>query len=341
MLADPASCSPVTSPLPDAAADNWVDRHAPLTWRPWLKLGRLDRPTGIWLLMLPGWQGIALSSGVDGAWPDPVLLAKFAAGATLMRAAGCAYNDIVDRDIDAKVARTARRPIPAGDISLRGAWVFLVACALGGLAILLTLNILSLFLGVASLALVAAYPFMKRITWWPQAWLGLTFNWGALLGFAAARGGPSSANLITLVVGAWVSGYDLSIFTPGLPLSSALLYASGVAWTLGYDTVYALQDIEDDALAGVKSSARRLGAAAPRAILAFYAVSVALAVAAGWEAGLGVAYLVGVALFAAHLIRQALAVRIDDARGALSIFRSNTLAGAVLFAGLVAGHWRP
>ena len=337
----PALCSPVTSPLPDAAADNWVDRHAPVAWRPWLKLGRLDRPTGIWLLMLPGWQGIALSSAIDGVWPDPVLLAKFAAGAALMRAAGCAYHDIVDRDIDAKVARTARRPIPAGEISVRGAWVFLVACALSALAILVTLNILSLFLGVASLALVAAYPFMKRITWWPQAWLGLTFNWGALLGFAAARSGPSSLNLLTLVVGAWASGYNLTVFTPGLPWASVLLYLSGVAWTLGYDTVYALQDIEDDALAGVKSSARRLGAAAPRAILGFYAMSVALAVAAGWAAGLGVACFVGVALFAVHLARQALAVRVGDPGGALAIFKSNTLAGALLFAALVAGHWRP
>ena len=278
----------MTTPLPDAAADNWVDRHAPVAWRPWLKLGRVDRPAGIWLLMLPGWQGIALAASLHGEWPDPMLLAKFAAGAALMRAAGCAYNDIVDRDIDAKVGRTARRPIPAGEITLRGAWTFLVACALASFAILLTLNILSLFLGVASLALVAAYPFMKRITWWPQAWLGLTFNWGALLGFAAARGGPSSINLLTLVFGAWASGFNLSVFTPGLPWASVLLYLSGVAWTLGYDTIYALQDIEDDALAGVKSSARRLGAAAPRAITAFYAISMALALAAGVDAGLGV-----------------------------------------------------
>jgi 4-hydroxybenzoate polyprenyltransferase len=219
--------------------------------------------------------------------------------------------------------------------------MFVVACALAALIILLSLNILSLFLGVASLALVGAYPFMKRITWWPQAWLGLTFNWGVLLGFAAARGGPSSINLLTLVFGAWASGYNLSVFTPGLPWAAVLLYASGVAWTLGYDTVYALQDIEDDALAGVKSSARRLGAAAPRAILAFYGVTVALASATWWAADLGVAYLAGVALFAIHLARQALAVRVGDAAGALAIFKSNTLAGALLFAALVAGHWRP
>ena len=162
-----------------------------------------------------------------------------------------------------------------------------------------------------------------------------------LLGFAAARGGPSSLNLLTLVVGAWASGYDLAVFTPGLPWAAVLLYLSGVAWTLGYDTVYALQDIEDDALAGVKSSARRLGPAAPRAILAFYALSVGLAVAAGWAAGLGVLYLAGVALFAVHLARQALAVRLGDPAAALAIFKSNTLAGLLLFCALVAGHWRP
>jgi len=331
----------VTSPLPDAAADNWVDRHAPLAWRPWLKLGRLDRPTGIWLLMLPGWQGIALSCAIDGVWPDPVLLAKFAAGAALMRAAGCAYNDIVDRDIDAKVARTARRPIPAGEISVRGAWVFLIACALAALAILISLNILSLFLGVASLALVAAYPFMKRITWWPQAWLGLTFNWGVLLGFAAARGGPSSLNLMTLVVGAWASGYNLTVFTPGLPPASVLLYLSGVAWTLGYDTVYALQDMEDDALIGVKSSALRLGPRAPRAVTGFYAASLALALAAGWLAGLGPLFTLGAVVFGGQLAWQARRLRLGDPALALALFKSNTLAGVILFAALAAGAWRP
>jgi 4-hydroxybenzoate polyprenyltransferase len=331
----------VISPLPDAAPDNWVDRHAPVSWRPWLKLGRLDRPTGIWLLMLPGWQGVALASAMRGEWPDPWILLKFAFGAGLMRAAGCAYNDIVDRDIDAKVARTARRPIAAGEISVRGAWAFLVLCTLASLAILVTLNILCLFLGVASLALVAAYPFMKRITWWPQAWLGLTFNWGVLMGFAAARAGPSSLNLITLVLGAWMSGYNLSVYTPGLPWACGLLYLSGVAWTLGYDTIYALQDIEDDALAGVKSSARRLGAAAPRAIMAFYALSVALALAAGSIAGLGIAFFVAAVLFAVHLARQVFRLRLDDPGAALAIFKSNTLAGVLLFAALVAGRWRP
>ena len=174
-------------PLPDAMPANWVDRFAPAALRPWLKIGRFDRPTGIWLLMLPGWQGIALADAMEHRLPHLGLLFDIFLGAALMRAAGCAYNDIVDRHIDAKVARTALRPIPAGQISVRQAWGLVIAFCLASLAILLTLPPTAVALGAASLALVAAYPFMKRITWWPQAWLGLTFNWGALLGFAAAK----------------------------------------------------------------------------------------------------------------------------------------------------------
>jgi 4-hydroxybenzoate polyprenyltransferase len=330
----------VTTPLPDAAPANWVDRHAPLSWRPWLKLGRFDRPTGIWLLMLPGWQGIALAAAARGEWPSLRLLALFAAGAALMRAAGCAFNDIVDRDIDARVARTAARPVASGQVSVRGAWGFVAVCCALSFAILLTLNILSLFLGVASLALVGAYPFMKRITWWPQAWLGLTFNWGALVGFAAAQGGPWSATVLALLAGATAAGFNLSVVTPPLPWCAGLLYASGVAWTLGYDTIYAVQDLEDDALAGVKSSARRLGPAAPQAVMAFYAVSVAFALAAWRAGGLGFFFLPPAILFAAHLARQALRLEVDDGARALALFKSNTLAGGVLFIALVAGHWR-
>ena len=294
----------MTAPLPDAAPANWVDRYAPVVVRPWLRLGRLDRPVGIWLLMLPGWQGIALAGAMAHHGPDGRLLALFLVGAALMRAAGCAYNDIVDRDIDAKVARTAGRPIPSGQISVRGAWGFLVGCALAALMILLSLPPLAIGLGVGSLGLVAAYPFMKRITWWPQAWLGLTFNWGALMGFAAAEG--------------------------RLSLPAVLLYASGVAWTLGYDTLYAIQDLEDDALAGVKSSARRLGAAAPRAVAAFYGLCVALAGAAGAVAGLGPVFYVGLGLFAAQLAWQASRVRVDDGVLALRLFKSNSVAGLIL-----------
>jgi 4-hydroxybenzoate polyprenyltransferase len=299
------------SRLPDAAPANWVDRLAPRALRPWLKLGRFDRPTGIWLLMLPGWQGIALADAMNGAWPDVRLLGLFFLGAALMRAAGCAYNDIVDRDLDAQVARTRGRPIPSGQISVRQAWVFVAACSLAALLILLTMSRLAIALGVASLLLVGAYPFMKRITWWPQAWLGLTFNWGALLGFAAATGRLEAAAL--------------------------LLYASGVFWTLGYDTIYALQDIEDDALAGVKSSARRLGGRVRAAVWAFYGASLALALAAGWAAGLEPRYY-GLALaFAVQLAAQPLRLQPDDPALALRLFKSNTWAGLVLFIAILGG----
>jgi 4-hydroxybenzoate polyprenyltransferase len=303
------------APLPDAAPDNWVDRHAPAPLRPWLKLGRLDRPAGIWLLMLPGWQGIALAGAQQGRWPDPVLLALFFLGAALMRSAGCAYNDIVDRHIDAQVARTAARPVASGQISVKQAWAFVVGCSLASLAILLALPPLDWALGIGSLALVAAYPFMKRVTWWPQAWLGLTFNWGALMGFAAASGHLSAAAL--------------------------LLYAGGVFWTLGYDTIYAIQDLEDDAMIGVKSSARRLGDRAPRAVAFFYLMALACAFAAGTLAQLGLAFDVALIAYAIQLGLQARRVRVDDGALALRLFRSNTWAGLLLFAALALGALRP
>jgi 4-hydroxybenzoate polyprenyltransferase len=303
-----------TAPLPDAAPANWVDRHAPAAWRPWLRLGRFDRPAGIWLLMLPGWQGVALARATTNQPPSIALLVAVFLGAALMRAAGCAYNDIVDRDIDAKVARTAGRPIPSGQISVKEAWAFLAACSLTALLILLTLGPVAIVLGVASLGLVAAYPFMKRITWWPQAWLGLTFNWGALLGYAAATG--------------------------RLSVAAVLLYASGVFWTLGYDTIYAIQDLEDDALAGVKSSARRLGAQAPRAIAAFYTTSLLLAFAAYVAANLGFLFTPVFALYAVLLMLQARRVRVDDPARALALFKSNALAGLVLFLAFAAGAVR-
>jgi len=304
-----------TSVLPDAVATNWVDRHAPERLRPWLKLGRFDRPAGIWLLMLPGWQGIALAAAEQGRWPNPLLLLAVFIGAALMRAAGCAFNDIVDRDFDAQVARTAMRPIPAGLITVKQAWLFLVGCSLVSLLILLTLGWVAIGLGVLSLGLVAGYPFMKRITWWPQAWLGLTFNWGALLGYAAA--------------------------THHLSWSAALLYAAGIFWTLGYDTIYAIQDIEDDALAGIKSSTRRLGDHVQIGVAGFYLASFACVVAAGWVGNIGPLFLPLAAFFALHLSRQAAAVRIDDGPGALKLFKSNAIAGLIVFAGLVAGLWKP
>ncbi|MDO9335729.1 MAG: 4-hydroxybenzoate octaprenyltransferase [Caulobacter sp.] len=323
----------MTHVLPDAAPTNWVDRHAPPALRPWLKLGRFDRPAGIWLLMLPGWMGIALAGSMQHRWPDLVLLVQFLVGAALMRAAGCAFNDIVDRDFDAQVARTAQRPIPAGQISVKQAWGFLIGCSLVSLLILLTMNLWAVGLGVASLALVAAYPFMKRITWWPQAWLGLTFNWGAPLGFAAALGGPTLLSL------AGLAPEPLSRPLDAWP--AVILYAGLIFWTLGYDTIYAVQDLEDDALAGVKSSARRLGDKANRGVMVFYGLCFCLVLAAGWLGGLGPLALPPLALFGLLLSRQAAALRLDDPQGALSLFKSNVWAGAVLVVSLVAGLWRP
>ena len=297
--------------LPDAAPGNWVDRRAPERLRPWLKLGRFDRPVGIWLLLLPGWWGVSLPAAQVGTWPSPWLLLAFAVGATLMRAAGCAFNDIVDRDIDAKVARTAARPVASGAISVRQAWAFVVGCSLVSFLILLTLGPTAIALGFGSLALVAAYPFMKRITWWPQAWLGLTFNWGALMGYAAATG----------VVEA----------------PAVLLYLAGVFWTLGYDTLYAVQDLEDDALAGVKSSARRLGDSVRPGVTLFYAAASFFALSAGLGAGLGVVFLLGWLAFSAHLLLQTRRIRLDDPARCLQLFKSNRDAGLILLAAIVLG----
>jgi 4-hydroxybenzoate polyprenyltransferase len=352
------------APLPDAARLNWVDARAPEALKPWLKLGRFDRPIGIWLLLLPGWQGIVLAMAQYGTTPGQNVLgqnvpghyhlwlfAAFAVGACLMRAAGCAFNDIVDRDFDAKVARTADRPIPSGRISVKQAWAFIIGCSLISLLILLTLNLMAVMLGVASLALVAAYPFMKRITWWPQAWLGMTFNWGALMGFAAASpivvGNllPPSITyepdlLAHLMAGvgdyAAPDQYYVSAVFPGF-LSALLLWLGGVFWTLGYDTIYALQDIEDDAMVGVKSSARRLGAGVGRGVSVFYVLAVVFALAAGLIAGLGPLFWLGLALYAVHLFRQVRRLRLDDAPLALKLFKSNREAGLILLAALALG----
>ena len=338
--------------LPDAAPANWVDRHAPAPLRPWLKLGRFDRPAGIWLLMLPGWQGVALASSMQQSWPKLWPIVAITIGAALMRAAGCAYNDIVDRDIDAKVARTALRPIPSGRISVKQAWAFVIGCSLISLTILLTLNIAAVALGVVSLILVAAYPFMKRITWWPQAWLGLTFNWGALMGFAAATGllaasqsyePYASIGMQSFLIEPWPampSALPLDVIIAVQILESLpalLLYLALVFWTLGYDTIYALQDIEDDAMVGVKSSARRLGAGVRRGVGSFYIVTVVLTAGAGAIAGLGPLFSLGLLAFAAHLGWQINKLRPDDPALALRLFRSNRDAGFILLFAIILG----
>ncbi|WP_332676375.1 UbiA family prenyltransferase [Brevundimonas sp.] len=334
-----------SAPLPDAGS-NWVDRHAPEGLKPWLKLGRFDRPVGIWLLLIPGWQGIALAwaSGAAGPADEGFLLRHaltlavlFALGACLMRAAGCAFNDIVDRKIDRQVARTASRPVASGRIGVSHAGIFVVVCSFISLQILLAMNWTTVMLGIGSLALVAAYPFMKRITWWPQAWLGLTFNWGALMGFAAF----TSAFPWSGMPAFWRTGISVFHAHAGLPghltLAAVLLYLGGVFWTLGYDTIYALQDIEDDAMVGVKSSARRLGSNVPRGVAVSYALAVACAAAAGWTAHLGPLYWLGLAACALHLAWQARRVRTDDPALALRLFKSNRDAGLILLAAIGLG----
>ena len=335
-------------PLPDAGS-NWVDRHAPEGLKPWLKLGRFDRPIGIWLLLLPGWQGIALALAQYRKSPDLYdawLVVGFAIGACLMRAAGCAFNDIVDRDIDAQVARTAQRPIPSGRIRVRQAWAFVIGCSLVSLLILLTLNLTAILLGVGSLALVAAYPFMKRITWWPQAWLGLTFNWGVLMGFAAAL--PAALAVALLPGGRLaplspldqgLAKLDIYSTTPGVLsyLPAMFLYLGGVFWTLGYDTIYALQDIEEDAMVGVKSSARRLGRKIRGGVGIFYGLAVLFVALAGVNAALGPLFWIGLAAYALHLAWQSTGVRADDGTLALRLFRSNREAGFVLLIAIILG----
>ncbi len=334
-----------SAPLPDAGS-NWVDRHAPEGLKPWLKLGRFDRPIGIWLLLLPGWQGIALAVASDrDIFARPVFAVEhavelailFAVGACLMRAAGCAFNDLIDRDIDRQVARTASRPVASGRISVVEAWCFVTVCCLGSLLILLTMNWATVMLGVASLALVAAYPFMKRITWWPQAWLGLTFNFGVLMGFAAF----TSAFTWSGMPDYWRTGVLVFHAHAGMPghlsLSALLLYLGGVFWTLGYDTIYALQDIEDDAMVGVKSSARRLGGNVQKGVGIFYALAIIFAGLAGAFAGLGPLFWIGLAAYALHLAWQTRRVRADDGALALRLFRSNREAGFVLSIAIILG----
>ncbi|HEV7228714.1 UbiA family prenyltransferase [Brevundimonas sp.] len=335
----------MTAPLPDAVPTNWVDRHAPEGLKDWLKLGRFDRPIGIWLLLLPGWQGITLALAQYRKAPDAYdawLYGGFLIGACLMRAAGCAFNDVVDRKIDAQVARTASRPVAAGRISVKGAWAYVVGCSLISLGILLTLGPVAIALGVASLALVAAYPFMKRITWWPQAWLGMTFNWGALMGFAAASASASAAMLaaetgLTIQPYGFAGPIDYSLHDTYFVVPNwngmapaVLLWLSGVFWTLGYDTIYALQDVEDDAMIGVKSSARRLGANVRIGVGVFYALAVAFAALAGALAWLGLWFWLGLVLFALHLAFQTARVRREDGLLALRLFKSNRDAGLIL-----------
>ena len=290
----------------DAPRDNWVDRYAPPPWRPWLRLSRADRPIGTWLLLLPCWWGVGLAMMYDGPRLFDLWIAiACGIGAFVMRGAGCTWNDITDREIDAQVARTRSRPLPSGRISLRGAYLWLMAQGLVGLVILLTLGRAAVWMGVMSLALVAIYPFAKRFTWWPQIFLGLAFNWGVMLAYAAHMGRVDLAPVV-----AWLGG---------------------IAWTIFYDTIYAHQDVEDDALIGVKSTARLFGARSPRYLAGFAVLAVLLlaAAAALSHRNLLIA-LIGVAGFAGHLVWQLKIFQPDQGDTCLRLFRSNRDAGLIL-----------
>lgn len=278
--------------------------------QPYLRLARLDRPIGTWLLYWPCVFGLALGAIVAGRpfaelrdWWYVVL---FGIGAIVMRGAGCTYNDIIDRDIDAQVARTRGRPIPSGAVTAKQAAVFLVVQLVVGLVILLSLNWFAVALGASSLVLIAAYPFMKRITWWPQAWLGLTFNWGALLGFAAMTGSVDLADLI--------------------------LYAGCFFWTLGYDTIYAHQDKDDDALIGVKSTARLLGARSREWIRVFYAVAFGLILTAALADGANLLVIPLLCIAGAQMLWQVRGLDVDKPEVCLTLFQSNRDAGALIAA---------
>jgi 4-hydroxybenzoate polyprenyltransferase len=297
------------APVADATG-NWVDTHAPQWSRPYLRLSRLDRPIGSWLLLIPCWWSAALAARVAGDIGQlPLDIALFLVGAFAMRGAGCTWNDITDRDLDARVERTRSRPIPAGQVSVRRAMVFLLAQALVGLAVLLQFNRFAIGTGIASLVIVAIYPFMKRITWWPQIVLGLAFSWGALMGFA-----------VTLA---------------RIDLTALALYAGSIAWVIGYDTIYAHQDAEDDALIGIKSTALLFGERTHQALILFYGLAVVLIGVALHLAGVRWPAWIGLAAFAAHLVWQVKSLKIGDPALCKRLFYSNRDAGLLLFAGLL------
>ena len=296
-----------TDIVPDSERRGFIGALPPRL-RPFASLMRLDRPIGTWLLYWPCAWSVALA-GVGGRWD---LFLWFALGAFAMRSAGCVYNDIVDRDLDKKIERTRLRPLASGRVTLESAWLLVVSLCLIGLLVVLQLNLTAAIVALASIVPVAAYPFMKRITWWPQAWLGLVFSWGALVGWPAVMG------------------------RPGLP--ALLIWFGSIAWVIGYDTLYAIQDIEDDALVGVKSSARRLGEKAPVGVAIFYLIAVLFWAAAVWSVRPDWIALLALGPAALHLAIQAVRADPEDGELALRLFRSNRTCGLLVFlAMLVVG----
>ncbi|MCF3933466.1 4-hydroxybenzoate octaprenyltransferase [Acuticoccus sp. M5D2P5] len=309
-MSDVRAVNASTGRVQDAPSGNFVDRFVPGRLRPYAQLARLDRPIGWWLLMWPCWWSVALAGVAVGAAPNLAHLALFMIGAIVMRGAGCTYNDILDRNIDAHVERTKSRPIPSGRVSAEAAMLFMLLLAFIGLAVLLSFNAFTIMMAFGSLVIVAFYPLAKRVTDWPQFILGLAFSWGAWLGWSATLG----------TVG-W---------------APAFLYVGSICWTIGYDTIYAHQDRRDDAIIGVRSTARHFGANTKRAVGLFYGATVLLFAGALWFAGAGLFGYLGLAAFAIHLGQQVTRVSTDDPASCLDAFRSNRWAGWLLFVGLVA-----
>ncbi|MEM7694702.1 MAG: 4-hydroxybenzoate octaprenyltransferase [Pseudomonadota bacterium] len=297
-------------PVADAPPGNFVDTWLPARLRPFARLARWDRPIGWWLLLWPCWWSCALASSAAGHLPSLWFLALFLMGAILMRGAGCTYNDILDRKIDAGVARTRSRPIPSGQVTPLAALVFAIAQGFLALAVLLQFNPTTIATAIASLGIVAVYPLAKRVTDVPQVVLGLAFAWGGLVG--------------------WTS------VTDSLALPAFLVYAAAIAWTVGYDTIYAHQDKRDDAIIGVRSTARLFGTHTKLAVSICYVLTVALFTGAILTAGLGIPSFVGLAAFAAHLAYQVKSVKTDDPPSCLRAFKSNRYAGWLVFAGITA-----
>jgi 4-hydroxybenzoate polyprenyltransferase len=291
------------------ATGNWVDSLAPVSSRPYLRLARLDRPIGSWLLLMPCWWSVGLAGMHHDRFPSAWHIVLFFVGAFAMRGAGCTWNDLVDRDLDEKVERTRSRPIPSKQVTVAQATLFMLAQALVGLLVLIQFNRFTVITGFASLLVVVIYPFMKRITYWPQIFLGLAFSWGALMGWPAAFG--------------------------RLDWPPLILYAGSICWVIGYDTIYAHQDREDDLMVGIKSTALLFGEQTPTMLASFYVAAVVLISAAGLMAGGGLTFTIGLIAFSAHLAWQVTRIDIDDPAHCLVLFKSNRDAGLILFGAML------
>jgi 4-hydroxybenzoate polyprenyltransferase len=308
----------MTTPVPrgkdraiaDAGAGNWVDRFAPASLMPYLRLARADRPIGFFLLAFPCFWSVSLAERSLGeAYPDPWLLLLFAVGALVMRAAGCTYNDLIDRDIDAQVTRTRGRPLPSGQVSVQSATLFMIALGLIGLAVLLSFNSFTIWLGLGVVPVVTLYPFVKRYSYWPQAVLGLAFSWGALVG--------------------WTS------VLARLDWPAVVLYVGAVAWTIGYDTIYAHQDRDEDGILGLKSTALRFGRTTRPWLAALYGLAWLAMVLAGVMAHAGTAFLLGMAAAGGQLAWQIVTLDIDDPENCLTRFRSNREFGLLVLGAIL------